>query len=190
MLTKRIIIDKAGTADAHICLFGYPGERAIIDGSNIVTNNVNEFKQARCIYVNHFGDYWHFKNLELCNAKDNGMNWREVTILWKIVNSMETMTPDSKSYVQRFCNRRNQSFPISGSPQYNPNYSYAKHNIVINCDSWHNYDSKSFNGSDDGGDADGFAAKLFPGPGTEFHGCRAWTIPTTTGTYTWFTIQS
>ena len=47
---------------------------------------------------------------------------------------------------------------------------------MINCDSWHNYDSKSFNGSDDGGDADSFAAKLFPGPGTEFHGqCRAWT---------------
>ena len=84
MLTKRIIIDKAGTADAHICLFGYPGERAIIDGSNIVTNNVNEFKQARCIYVNHFGDYWHFKNLELCNAKDNGMKLRKLQYCGKL----------------------------------------------------------------------------------------------------------
>ena len=65
MLTKRIKIEKAGTADARISLFGYPGERVIIDGSNIVAGNVNEFKQARCIYVNHFGDYWHFKNLEL-----------------------------------------------------------------------------------------------------------------------------
>jgi len=176
MLTKRIIIDKAGTADARICLFGYPGERAIIDGSNIVTNNVNEFKQARCIYVNHFGDYWHFKNLELCNAKDNGM---KLEGSYNIVENCKFYGNNDTGLqigmYKDFAIEETKSFPISGSPQYNPNYSYAKHNIVINCDSWHNYDSKSFNGSDDGGDADGFAAKLFPGPGTEFHGCRAWT---------------
>jgi len=68
-----------------------------------------------------------------------------------------------------------QSFPISGEPQFNPNFTYCQHNIVLNCDAWYNYDSKSFSGSDDGGDADGFACKLFPGPGTEFHGCRSWT---------------
>jgi hypothetical protein len=67
-----------------------------------------------------------------------------------------------------------KSFPVSGSPQFNPNYTYCRYNVVLNCDSWYNYDSKAFSGSDDGGDADGFAAKLFPGPGTEFHGCRAW----------------
>ena len=89
-----------------------------------------------------------------------------------------------------FAIEETKSFPISGSPQYNPNYSYAKHNIVINCDSWHNYDSKSFNGSDDGGDADGFAAKLFPDPVRNFTDVAHGQIPTTTGTYTWFTIQS
>jgi len=73
MLSKRVKIQKAGTAEARISMFGYPGERVIIDGTNIAVTSVNEFKQARCIYVNHFGDYWHFKNLEMCNAKDNGM---------------------------------------------------------------------------------------------------------------------
>ena len=73
LLTKRVKIEKAGREDAFISLVGFPGERVIIDGSEIVANPVNEFKQARCIYVNHFGEYWHFKNLELCNAKDNGM---------------------------------------------------------------------------------------------------------------------
>ena len=68
-----------------------------------------------------------------------------------------------------------KSFPISGQPQFNPNYSYCRGNKVINCDSYENADLRSFSGSDDGGDADGFACKLFPGPGTEFYGCRAWT---------------
>ena len=68
-----------------------------------------------------------------------------------------------------------KSFPISGQPAFNPNYTYCRYNKVINCDSYENADLKSFSGSDDGGDADGFACKLFPGPGTEFRGCRAWT---------------
>lgn len=175
MLTKRIKIEKAGTAYAPISLFGYPGERVIIDGSNIVANNVNEFKQARCIYVNHFGDYWHFKNLELCNAKDNGM---KLEGSYNIVENCKFYGNNDTGLqigmYKDFTIEETKSFPISGSPQYNPNYAYCKYNIVINCDAWHNFDSKSFNGSDDGGDADGFAAKLFPGPGTEFHGCRAW----------------
>lgn len=175
MLTKRIKIDKAGRADAYISLFGYPGERVIIDGSQIVTNSVNEFKQARCIYVNHFGDYWHFKNLELCNAKDNGMKLEGSFCI--VENCKFYGNNDTGLQIgmyKDFSIEETKSFPISGEPQFNPGYSYARYNKVINCDAWNNYDSKSYSGSDDGGDADGFAAKLFPGPGTEFHGCRAW----------------
>ena len=68
-----------------------------------------------------------------------------------------------------------KSFPISGQPQFNPGYTYCRYNKIINCDSYENADTEAYGGkSDDGGDADGFACKLFPGPGTEFHGCRAW----------------
>ena len=175
MLTKRVKIEKAGTADARICMFGYPGERVIIDGSNEVVTSVNEFKQARCIYVNHFGDYWHFKNLELCNAKDNGMKLEgSYCIVENCKFYGNNDTGLQLGMYKDFSIEETQSFPISGEPQFNPGYNYCKHNIVINCDSWYNYDSKSFSGSDDGGDADGFACKLFPGPGTEFHGCRSW----------------
>ncbi len=175
MLTKRLKVEKAGTAQARISLFGYPGERIIIDGSGIVTNNVNEFKQARCIYVNHFGDYWHFKNLEMCNAKDNGM---KVEGSYNIIENCKFYGNNDTGLqigmYKDFTIEETKSFPVSGTPQFNPNYTYCKYNVVINCDAWNNYDSKSFNGTDDGGDADGFAAKLFPGQGTEFHGCRAW----------------
>ena len=173
--TTRIKIDKAGTANARICLWGYPGERVIIDGSKIVASTVNQFKQARCIYVNHFGDYWHFKNLELCNAKDNGM---KLEGSYNIVENCSFYGNNDTGLqigmYKDFTIEETQSFPITGTPQFNPNYTYCKYNVVINCDSYNNYDSQSFNGSDDGGDADGFACKLFPGPGTEFYGCRAW----------------
>ncbi len=175
MLSKRVKIQKAGTAEARISMFGYPGERVIIDGTNIAVTSVNEFKQARCIYVNHFGDYWHFKNLEMCNAKDNGMKMEGS---YNIVENCKFYGNNDTGLqigmYKDFSIEETQSFPISGEPQFNPKYSYCKYNVVINCDAWYNYDSKSFSGSDDGGDADGFAAKLFPGPGTEFHGCRAW----------------
>lgn len=175
MLTKRVKIEKAGTADKRICLWGYPGERVIIDGSAEVVASVNEFKQARCIYVNHFGNYWHFKNLELCNAKDNGMKLEgSYCIVENCKFHDNNDTGLQLGMYKDFSIEETQSFPISGEPAFNPGYSYCKYNVVINCDSWYNYDSKSFSGSDDGGDADGFACKLFPGPGTEFHGCRAW----------------
>lgn len=173
--TKRIKIDKAGQKDAYISLFGYPGERVIIDGSAMNPASVNEFKQARCIYVNHFGDYWHFKNLEMCNALDNGM---KLEGSYNIVENCKFYDNNDTGLqigmYKDFAIEETNSFPISGEPAFNPNYTYCKYNIVINCDSYNNYDSHSFNGSDDGGDADGFAAKLFPGPGTEFIGCRAW----------------
>lgn len=175
MLTKRIKIEKAGREDAYISLFGYPGERVIIDGSQIAVTNVNEFKQARCIYVNHFGDYWHFKDLELCNAKDNGMKLEgSYCIVERCKFYGNNDTGLQIGMYKDFSIEETKSFPISGEPTFNPGYTYCKYNKVINCDAWNNYDSKSFSGSDDGGDADGFAAKLFPGPGTEFHGCRAW----------------
>ena len=175
MLTKRVKIDKSGTETARICLWGYPGERVIIDGSAEVVSSVNEFKQARCIYVNHFGNYWHFKNLEMCNAMDNGMKMEgSYNIVERCKFYGNNDTGLQIGMYKDFAIEETQSFPITGEPQFNPLYSYCKYNVIINCDSWYNYDSKSFGGSDDGGDADGFAAKLFPGPGTEFHGCRAW----------------
>ncbi|MDD4991440.1 MAG: T9SS type A sorting domain-containing protein [Paludibacter sp.] len=175
MLTKRVKIEKAGTADKRICLWAYPGEKVIIDGTNEVVTSVNEFKQARCIYVNHFGDYWHFKNLELCNAKDNGMKMEgSYNIVENCKFHDNNDTGLQIGMYKDFSIEETQSFPIKGEPQFNPGYNYCKGNIIINCDSWYNYDKVSFSGSDDGGDADGFACKLFPGPGTEFHGCRSW----------------
>jgi hypothetical protein len=45
----------------------------------------------------------------------------------------------------------------------------AHHNLVLNCDSYQNFDPENH-----GQNADGFGAKFDIGPGNRFVGCRAW----------------
>jgi hypothetical protein len=174
--TIRVKAKQNARSDARIYLWGYPGERVVIDGSQIVYSGESQFKMSRCIYHNHEANYWHYKNLELCNARDNGM---KLEGSYNIVENCKFYGNNDTGLqigmFKDFAIEETKSFPISGSPEFNPGYSYCKYNTIINCDAWYNYDAVTYNGSaDDGGDADGFAAKLFPGPGTEFHGCRAW----------------
>ncbi len=170
----KIKAKQCARADARIYMWGYPGERAILDGSQIPATTEAEFKMARCIYVNHEGDYWHFKDLDLCNAKDNGMKLEgSYTIVENCRFYRNNDTGLQIGMYKDFKIEETKSLP-PGTPEFNPGFQFCKYNIIINCDSYYNYDSKTFTGTDDGGDADGFAAKLFPGPGTEFHGCRAW----------------
>ena len=173
--TIRIKAKQNAREDARIYLWAYDNERVIIDGSMIPHTNVSTFKMARCIYVNHEANYWHFKGLELCNAKDNGMKLEgsnHIVENCKFYGNNDTGL--QIGMYKDFGIEETKSLP-PGEPQFNPGYQFCRNNVVLNCDSWYNFDRMEWNGSsDDGGDADGFACKLFPGPGTEFHGCRAW----------------
>jgi hypothetical protein len=173
--TIRIKAKQNARVDARIYLWAYNNEKVVLDGSQIPHTDVNTFKMARCIYENHEASYWHFKGLELCNAKDNGM--KEEGSYNIIENCKFHDNNDSGLQIgmyKDFTIEETKSLP-AGDPQFNPGYQFCRGNIVINCDSYYNYDAVQYNGStDDGGDADGFSCKLFPGPGTEFHGCRAW----------------
>ncbi len=182
MLTAGIKVKAQQNArpDARIYMWGYQEEgktpeKVVIDGSQIATSTEAQFKMARCIYHNHEANYWHYKNLELCNAKDNGMKMEgSYNIIENCKFYGNNDTGLQIGMYKDFAIEETKSLP-SGEPQFNPGFQFCRGNIVINCDSYYNYDSKTWNGgSDDGGDADGFACKLFPGPGTEFHGCRAW----------------
>ncbi len=173
--TIKLKAQHSGTANARIYMWGAPGEQVILDGKNIPANSVQEFKMSRCIYLNHEANYWHFKNLEMCNANDNGM---KLEGSYNIVENCKFYDNNDTGLqigmYKDFTYEDTKTLP-AGSPQFNPGYQFCKYNIIINCDSYYNYDSRAYGGGkDDGGDADGFACKLFPGPGTEFHGCRAW----------------
>ena len=180
IISERIKIPALPTSAEKRCeMRAWPEEavgKVIIDGSGMNHTTMSEFKMGRCIYLNHEANYWTFYGLVLQHAEDNGMKVEgSYNIIERCVFRWNNDTGLQIGMYKDFSIEETKSLPISGQPQFNPGYTYCRYNKVINCDAYENYDSRSYNGTDDGGDADGFACKLFPGPGTEFHGCRAWT---------------
>lgn len=175
-ISERIKIPAKNTsADAMIRMWAMPGTgEVIIDGSAMHHTAMADFKMGRCIYVNHLANYWHFKGLTLCNAEDNGMKVEgSYNIIENCVFHDNNDTGLQIGMYKDFSIEETKSLP-PGEPQFNPNYQFCRYNKVINCDAYNNADARTYNGTDDYGDADGFACKLFPGPGNEFHYCRAW----------------
>ena len=179
-ISERIKIPALPTTAERRCeLRAWPDDavgKVIIDGSAMHHTTESAFKMGRCIYVNHEANYWTFYGLVLQNAEDNGMKVEgSYNIIERCVFRWNNDTGLQIGMYKDWKIEETKSLPISGTPAFNPGYTYCRYNKVINCDAYENYDSRTYNGTDDGGDADGFACKLFPGPGTEFHGCRAWT---------------
>ncbi len=179
-ISERIKIPALNTTPDQRCeLRAWPEDavgKVIIDGSAMNHKTEAAFKMGRCIYVNHLANYWTFYGLVLQNAEDNGMKVEgSYNIIERCTFRWNNDTGLQIGMFKDFKIEETKSFPISGQPEFNPGYTYCRYNKVINCDSYENADARTYNGSDDYGDADGFACKLFPGPGTEFHGCRAWT---------------
>lgn len=179
-ISERIKIPALPTsADLRCELRAWPDDavgNVIIDGSDMKHTTESAFKMGRCIYVNHEANYWTFYGLTLQNAEDNGM--KVEGSYNRIERCVFRWNNDTGLQIGMFKDwkiEETKSFPISGQPEFNPGYTYCRYNEVINCDSYENSDLRTYNGTDDGGDADGFACKLFPGPGTVFRGCRAWT---------------
>ena len=180
VISERIKIPALPTSAEQRCeMRAWPEEavgKVIIDGSAMNHTVMSDFKMGRCIYVNHEANYWTFYGLVLQHAEDNGMKIEgSYNIIERCVFRWNNDTGLQIGMYKDFSIEETKSLPISGQPAFNPGYTYCRYNKVINCDAYENYDSRTYNGTDDGGDADGFACKLFPGPGTEFHGCRAWT---------------
>ena len=180
VISERIKIPALATnPDLRCELRAWPDDavgKVIIDGSAMAHTTESAFKMGRCIYVNHLANYWTFYGLVLQHAEDNGMKIEgSYNIVERCTFRWNNDTGLQIGMFKDFSIEETKSFPISGTPQFNPDYTYCRYNKIINCDSYENYDSRSYDGSDDGGDADGFACKLFPGPGTQFYGCRAWT---------------
>ncbi|MDE6369871.1 MAG: right-handed parallel beta-helix repeat-containing protein, partial [Duncaniella sp.] len=174
---KRILVPEKNTDEAHrISLMAYGTDKVYIDGSKMNPGNVNEFKGSRCMYFCYWANYWYVKGITFQNALDNGVKVEGSYNIFE--NCVFRNNNDSGLQIGMFKDwsiEECKGFPIKGTPEFNPGYTYCRGNKVINCDSYNNYDAWQYGGkADDGGDADGFACKLFPGPGTEFYGCRAW----------------
>jgi hypothetical protein len=93
------------------------------------------------------GDCYHLKGITVMLAGHNGIN---ISGASNIVELCVT------------CSNANTGLHITGDT----NTSY---NLILNCDSYHNYDAPTH-----GQNADGFTAKWIFGPGNIFSGCRSW----------------
>jgi len=100
------------------------------------------------------GSYWHIRGIDVINAGDNCIHISGSHNTIELVNTYG-------------CSDTGVQITANGSEASDP--SRAAHNTVIHCDSHDNYDEANA-----GENADGFAAKLYIGPGNVFRGCRAW----------------
>ena len=148
--SSTIRIERSGASGAPIRLEGYPGEQPVLDFSTQPYGAAN-----RGILITTNGNWWEFKGLEISHAGDNGV---------KVEGSHHRFEQCV------FHHNGDTGLQIGfGHTDENPGGQLAAFVTVINCDSYLNYDSDS-----NGGDADGFAAKMHCGQGIVFMGCRAW----------------
>lgn len=101
-----------------------------------------------------YGDFWHFKNIEVCNAGDNGMY---IAGDYNIIE--ECLFYNNSDTGLQLGRTASEDASIETWPSYN---------LIKNCTSFANYDEPTY-----GENADGFAAKLTVGYGNVFDGCVA-----------------
>ena len=161
-LSQTIKVNQTGTADKRICVFAYPGdtERPVFDFSGQPRSTSTEAASYRGVMHNIGANYLHYRGLDFCHAADNGMKLEGsycVVELCRFYGNEDTGLQQGFGKDSKGNNTRNTEF------------KYGRYNIIVNCDAYDNHDPWT-----NGGNADGFAIKLYPGPGNEFHGCRAW----------------
>lgn len=155
---KRINInDRNGEADKMIEVFGKGGQ-AVLDFSGMPyhAHSNNPYQGVRLT-----SSYWHFKNIDITNASDNGMLIERNKPTGGSASDIINRTQDGHDNIIEMCN-----FYRNGDTGLQMK-NLAANNKVINCDSYLNCD-------EDEGDADGFAPKLSVGDNNYFYGCRAW----------------
>ncbi|MEO5912014.1 MAG: right-handed parallel beta-helix repeat-containing protein [Pelobium sp.] len=136
---QRIDIQTNGTADAMITLIADPSDkiRPKFDFSALGEGDSNQGIILRT-------SYWHIKGIDIFKAGDNG-----ILITGGHDNTIEFCS---------FSECSDTGLQLIGG---------AANNLILNCDSYFNADSKIEN-------ADGFACKIDVGSGNKFKGCRAW----------------
>lgn len=144
----RINISSSGRHDAYINVVAEKDARVILDFSKMEFNSANRGIQLT-------GSYWHFDNIEITGAGDNGM----------YVAGSHNIVENCQFY-------KNSDTGLQlgrGFSSQNSINQWPNNNLIKNCTSFYNYDVPTL-----GENADGFAAKLTVGYGNVFDGCIAY----------------
>ena len=150
--SATIQLTNSGTVAAPIRLWAAPGEKPVLCFKGWWPADEKIRGAARGIFLG--GDGWHLKGLEICHSADNAVK-----------------IEGSHNIVEHCVLHHNGDSGVQvGLAKKSVNDgSKAATNLVLNCDSFRNFDPGT-----KGENADGFACKLFPGAGNKFIGCRAW----------------
>lgn len=135
---QRIDIKVDGTSDALIVFKADPSDK---QRPKFDFSALGEGDSNQGIILRT--SYWHIKGLDIIKAGDNGI----------LINGSNNII--------EFC-----TFSKCADTGLQLD-SHAADNLILNCDSYFNADSKIEN-------ADGFACKIDVGSGNKFKGCRAW----------------
>lgn len=154
-LSTRVRIQAAESGDVGnpINLWAYPGEQPILDFSGMDAS-LNGMSSGRGIQFDENASWWHVKGLTIQHARDNGL-----------------YSGGSNNVFEQVISRWNGDSGVQL-------HDTASFNLVLNSDSYENYDSYTVNSSSEpipGENADGFAVKDPDiGIGNVFRGNRAW----------------
>jgi hypothetical protein len=172
-LAQTILLSQSGTADAPISILAYDAwtpfdVRNPLSAQNVSARPILSFtalphsargdKKAdadKARGINHTGNYWIIKGVNITDAGDNGVKLEGSHNVYELCNFW--LNGDTGHQIG-----------FSHNASDNPGLLKGAYNQIINCDAWDNWDHP------DWGDADGFACKMYPGMGNEYHGCRAW----------------
>lgn len=142
------LLSVSGAQGNEANLFAAPGARPVLE----FAGQPRQDSGARGI--NLTGSFWHIRGLEIRNAGDNGM------AISGSNNTIENLILHDNG---------DTGLQITAPEAQATDNSRAANNLILNCDSFANFDPVN-----NGENADGFAAKLRVGPGNVFRGCRAW----------------
>lgn len=144
-----IVLAKSGQEGSPIRYWAYPGELPVFDFTGLSA-------QARITGLRVSANWLHVKGFEFSGVPQNLTTEHES---WGIYNTGSHNTYEA----------------LDLHHHMGPGLFIARggDNLVLNCDSHHNYDPKSSSG--DGTNADGFGCHSETGAkGNVFRGCRAW----------------
>lgn len=146
MYQKPILIDanNCGTENAYKTVSSINGKRVTIDFDGMQEDGSN-----RGITLD--GDYWHFYDIDICNAGDNGM----------LLSGNHNIIELCKFYGNHDTGLQLSRYDTSAATVD----LWPSHNLILNCTAYNNKDEATAE------NADGFAAKLTCGEGNIFDGC-------------------
>jgi len=146
----QITIAEANSGDAEHpkWLVAYADEKPVLDFSS---EPYGSGSNPRGLEID--GDYWHLYGLDVAGAADNGI-----------------YVAGNQNVVERCVvhDNRDTGLQIGRKSSADADLaSWPSNNLIVDCESYDNYDAPPGSGEN----ADGFAAKLTVGPGNVFRGC-------------------